>query len=258
MDAGLTQGQVAERIARDQSLISRVERGLALPDEAVLGAMFLVYNITDDEEREEFLQLAREAADPNWVSGGRRLAALIAEEKAAQKIVNVEPMIVPGLCQTEDYARSLAIGMGATQEQADQRARDRLERQAILEHDRAPELWAYIGEHAFRDLPCDVTVMAEQVRKLLTLGELPNVSIFVLPFNSGVTPAFYGSFLLTYPRRGDPLVRLEPYASTTTLSSRRHVRTYQAAVDAIHRKVMSAAGSAAFIGKLLNEMERGT
>jgi Domain of unknown function (DUF5753) len=57
------------------------------------------------EERGQLLQLARDAADPNWVVPGvaKQLAALIQDEEVATHIVNVQPLVIPGLLQTEDY-----------------------------------------------------------------------------------------------------------------------------------------------------------
>lgn len=256
---GLTQEQVAGRINRQHSRISKWERGIGLPSEADLGALLLLYEITG-EEREDFLRLAREAADPNWVSPGvgRRLASLIESERLARRIVNVEPLFIPGLCQTGDYAHAIMVGAGVTREQANQRVELRLDRQELLTSSGAPEFVAIIGEHALRYPPCARHVMIKQLQKLLTLARLPNVSIHVLPLDSGYSSALYGPFVLMEPRNGEPVVRQEHLAATTTLTNTRDVRTYQTAAEEIRRQAMDEVDSAAFIGNLLNEMEQRT
>lgn len=263
MRAGLTQRQVAEQLGRADSHVSRWEKGKLLPSEADTASMLLLYHVTG-EERDRLLAMAREAADPNWVvpGTGRRLAALIATENAAERIVNVEPEVIPGLLQTPEYARIVIANADVPHDQLDQRVEERLRRQNVLRKDDAPEYIAVIGEKALTYPPCDMTVMIDQFRKLLTLSELPNVSIHVLRLSVSDTPALFGAFLLMVPRRrgdrrSDPVVRQEHYRAATTLSSRRDVRDYQAAVDVILRKAMNASGSVTFIAKLLEEMERG-
>jgi transcriptional regulator with XRE-family HTH domain len=252
--AGLTQKQVADQIGIQHSRVSKWENGKGLPTEADLGVMLLLYEITGDE-RVEFLRLAREAADPNWVSPGvgRRLASLIESERLARRIVNFEPMHVPGLCQTPEYARAVMAGSGVTHAQLSQGVELRMSRQKVLTKDGAPEYVAIIAEYALRYPPCTRREMAGQLRKLLTLGRRPNVSILVLPFDCGPSAARHGPFVLTEPRQGDPVVRLEHYRSTTTLTNSRDVRDYQAAVEEIRGQ---AVGAAALIRKLLMEVER--
>lgn len=258
--AGLTQKQVGERIERQQHRVSKWEQGIGLPTEADLGKLLLVYEIAG-EEQEDFRRLLQEAAAPDRVSPGvgRRLASLIESERRARRIVNVEPLFIPGLCQTRDYAHAIMAGGGLTREQANQRVDVRMDRQALLADDNAPEFVAIIGVHALIHPPCDRPTMIEQLEKLLAMAELPTVSILVLPLDIGYSPALYGPFALIEPRKGEPVVRQEHLAATTTLTNTRDVRTYRTAVDDIHRQAMSADLSVAFIRKLLKEwsMEDG-
>lgn len=249
---------VGKQIRRHHSQISRWERGQGLPDEAVLGQMLLIYEVTP-EEGEDLLTLAREAADPNWISPGvgRRLAALIETEKRARRIVNLELVIVPGLCQTEEYARWIMLIAGVTRDQINTRVDLRLRRQDRLTDENAPEYVAIIGEQALRYPPCDRSVMIKQLQKLLTLAELPNVSIHVLPFGCRA-PAIESPFVLMELHRGDPMVHQEHYRATTTLTNPRDVGDYQAVVGEILRQVMNTAESIAFIGRLLEEWSRET
>lgn len=254
--AGMTQKEVAERIGRQHSRISKWEHGTGLPDEVDLGKMLMLYGIIGDQH-EDFLQLAREAAEPNWVSPGvgRRLASFVESEKLALRIVNYEPVIIPGLCQTGKYAREIMVTAGVPRDQISQRVDIRLSRQALLTYDDGPEYVAVIAEQALRYPQCDRPVMVEQLRHLLTLAGLPNVSIHVLPFGTRAR-AIEAPFVLIEPRHGDPMVHQEHYRATTTLTNPRDVREgYQAAVDEILRKAMSKVDSTAFITKLLKEME---
>lgn len=256
--AGFTQEQVAERIGRRHSHVSRWERGQLLPSPEQVAVLLSLYGVHEgSSEYDRVMHLAKKAADPNWITRGvnRTLATLAELEKIALRIVNVELTFIPGLLQTEAYARRIMASAGLTPDQVEERIRIRRERQKILERDNAPIYEAIIWEAALRHPPCDRATMAEQLRKLLVVGKRSTVSIRVLPFAAPPTPALEGTFVLIFPRRGEPQVQQEQYRVTATLTRRREVEDYVTAVDVIHREAMSVEDSAAFIGQLLQEME---
>ncbi|WP_460393140.1 helix-turn-helix domain-containing protein [Actinophytocola sediminis] len=257
--AGMTMETLGDRLGRSHSDISRWENGRRLPKETDTATVLGILGVTGDE-RDRLLQLAHDAADPNWVAPGvdKQLAALIEDEKTARSIVNVQPLIIPGLLQTEEYARAIMLGAGATRGQADHRVLVRLGRQAVLERRRAPKYLAIIGEHALRHPSCVPEVMAEQLHYLLKKAEKPNVTIEVLPIDIRYTPALEGPFVLLEFDRGDPVVQQEHFRSTTTLTDIKDVRDYQTAVDMIRRETMSEDESAKLITELMTEMERAT
>lgn len=253
--AGMTMEQLAAQLDRSHSDISRWENGKRLPSEADTAAVLGILGVTGDE-RNRLLQLARDAADPNWVAPGvdKQLAALIEDEKTARRIVTVQPLLIPGLLQTEDYARSIMTGAGVTRGQADQRVLMRIGRQAVLSRKNPPEYLAIIGEHALRYPPCESTVMANQLEHLLALAERhPAVTVLVLPMGIGYSPAMEGPFVLLEFNRGDPVVQQEHFRATTTLTDNRDVRDYQAAVEMTRGKAMNPEESSRFIADLLNE-----
>ena len=256
--ASMTLQQLAAQLDRSHSDISRWENGRRLPSEADTAAVLGILGVTG-VERNQLLQLARDAADPNWVAPGvdKQLAAHIEDEKTALRMINVQPLIIPGLLQTEDYARALALGDGATRGEADHRALVRVGRKAVLtrRRPRPPEFLAIIGEHALRFPPCDRETMAEQLHHLLTMGEHPNVMVLVTPMDIGYTPAIEGPFFLLEFERGDPVVRQMHYRATTTLTDSKDVRDYQAAVETIRSRSMSPLDSSQFITELMEEME---
>jgi transcriptional regulator with XRE-family HTH domain len=255
--AGMTLEQLAGQLGRAHSDLSRWETGKRLPSEADTAAVLGILRVTGDE-RHRLLQLARDAADPNWVAPGvdKQLAALIEDEKTASRITNVEPLIVPGLLQTEGYATSIMVGAGATRGQAEQRVLVRLGRQRLLDRRNAPELVAIIGEHALHYPPCSRDVMVDQLRHLSAVAERPNVTIMVLPFDVGYSPALEGPFVLLEFTQGAPVVQQEHYRSTTTLTDTKDVRDYVEAVAAIRGATLSPADSAELITKLGDELER--
>lgn len=255
--AGMTQEATAALLGRNRSHVSRFERAQLVPRPDEVAAMADLYQVTD-EERERLIRLAHEAAQLDWVIPGvdRSYATLIEVERDAERIVNVEPLLIPGLLQTAAYARPIMTGAGLTPEQAEERIRIRMARQALLEREDAPQYVAIIGTHALRFMPCDRTAATGQLRRLLEIAQRPNVSIHVLTSEVGYCAALEGAFVLVDPRRGDAQVHKEGYRATTTLTNSRDVRDYQAAVNTmIRRQVMGTVASAALIGSLLEGME---
>jgi transcriptional regulator with XRE-family HTH domain len=253
---GYTLAALGAKIGRSHDQLSRIERGqlgISVEDVAtVLGVLDV-----QGQRRDEILQLARDAANPNWVAPGvtKHLAMLTDYERAASRIVNVEPLLIPGLLQTMDYARSVMTSAGASPGEAEQRATHRMGRQNILTRARPVQFEAYIGEQALRYPPCDRTVMVEQLQALLKWSRMEHVTIRALPFDGGYSPALEGPFILLEFEKGPSVVQLEHYRSATTLTERRDVSDYMSAVDTIRRQAMSPAATEGLIAKLSDEVE---
>ena len=117
--AGLSTSELGTRLGRSHTHVSRWENGKLTPREADVGAVLGILGVTGDE-RERLLQLARDAGDPNWVAPGvgKQLTVLTEYERTAQRITDVEPLLIPGLLQTGNYARSIMLGAGATRGEA--------------------------------------------------------------------------------------------------------------------------------------------
>jgi transcriptional regulator with XRE-family HTH domain len=255
--AGMTLEQLAGQLGRSHSDLSRWETGKRIPSEADTAAVLGILGVIGDD-RDRLVQLAREAANPNWVAPGvnRGLAALIEDEKVARHIVNVEPLVIPGLLQSDDYANAIMTGAGASRGEIEQRVLVRMGRQRLLTRRNAPEFVAVIGEHALRYPPCTAVEMVDQLQHLLTMSEHKNVTIHVLPFGIGYSPAHEGSFVLLEFAQGAPVVHQEHYRSTTTITESRDVRDYAEAVESILGKTLNPADSAGAIERLAEEMEQ--
>lgn len=244
-------------IGRGSSHISRWETGRLIPSETDAATVLGALGVTGDR-REELLELARDAADPNWVAPGldRQLAALTEYERTASLITNVQPLLIPGLMQTADYARSIMIGSGATRGEADQRVTFRLGRRDVLTRRKAVAYVAVIGEHALRYPPCARPVMAEQLRQLITLSEIATLTLAVVPLGTGYSPALEGPFVLIEFERAKPVVHLEHYRSSATITDARDVTDYQDAAARVRRAALSAAESVRLCAAIAEEMEQ--
>ncbi|MGW3469789.1 helix-turn-helix domain-containing protein [Saccharopolyspora sp. NPDC000995] len=254
---GMSTQALGKKLGRSHTHISRWENGKLTPSEADAGAVLGILGVTG-KERERLLQLARDAGDPNWVAPGvdRQLAALTEYERTARTVTDVQPLLIPGLLQTADYARSIMVGAGTTRGEADRRVTFRLGRRDVLTRRNPVELVAIIGEHALRYPPCDRDVMVEQLRHLVKWGELDNVNIHAIPIDQGYSPTLEGPFVLIEFDRAKAVVHLEHYRSSTTITDATDVKDYQTATDSVRKAALSADLTASLIAEIADEMER--
>ncbi|WP_433439908.1 helix-turn-helix domain-containing protein [Nonomuraea sp. CA-141351] len=118
-------------------------------------------------------------------------------EATAEAIRTWEPLIVPGLLQTEEYARAVLSGdVGATPEQVEEHVIARMERQSILQRPKPPMLWIVIDEAVLHRPIGSPTVMSAQLTRLVEAGQAPRITIQVLPLNAYSTIGLAGGFAI--------------------------------------------------------------
>src|ERR1700756_1733304 len=153
---GITAEQAAEAIRGSHSKISRMEHGRVGFKERDVEDLLTLYGIGEGDEREALLKLAREANTPGWWQGYSDILPHWVEpyfglEAAASFIRNYELQFVPGLLQTEGYARALIrLGNAATEDDVVRRGEARLSRQEILGRESPPRLWVVMDEGTLR------------------------------------------------------------------------------------------------------------
>jgi hypothetical protein len=245
---GLTRAEAGEPIRSSESKISRMELGrVALKERDVLDLLTL-YGVDDLQERDALLARVREANAPGWWSSYSDVTPnwfqrYLGLEATATLIRTYEVQFVPGLLQTEEYARAVVpLGPGAAhQDQIARRVRLRLERQQLLTRPQPPKLWAVVDEAALRRPVGGPRVMRDQLEALITIvTKMPNVRLQVLPLAAGGHAAAGGSFtILRFPQRELPdVVYLEQLTSALYLDSREDVDFY---FDAVNRLFVEAA-----------------
>ena len=176
--AGMTLAEMGRVVGYHKSQVSRVERGVRAPTRKFAQMCDLAF----PEHGGWFLRFYDDSrqwsAMPPWFRNW------IEHEQRAVNLRIWQPSSLSGLVQTETYALAqLRTFPGATAEQVAERLSARMARQAILtrETPAAPMLWFLIDEAALRRQTGSALIMAEQLERLLTLAELPNVTIQAVP-----------------------------------------------------------------------------
>ncbi|WP_433475010.1 helix-turn-helix domain-containing protein [Spirillospora sp. CA-142024] len=116
-------------------------------------------------------------------------------EAEAATIRAFDVAMVNGLLQTESYIRTV-LGRNQRPDMVDQLVKDRLKRQELFTAEDAPQAWFTIDEFALRRVIGGPTVVREQLQHLLSISELPNVWIDVVPQDAGYYPGLGGSFIM--------------------------------------------------------------
>jgi transcriptional regulator with XRE-family HTH domain len=202
LDAGLTQEQVAAAMDWSLSKLIRIENGsvgISLND---LKAILAHYKITEDGRVAELIALSRGARERSWWSSYRdippRLVQLIEYESASFIIRNFQPMVIPGLLQTEEYATAMIRNYSpkATEQEVKTGIEVRIKRQQLLQQPEMPLMFFIMDEGAVRRVVGGREAMRRQIERLLDESAKPNVTIEVIPFSAGAHPGMAGSFML--------------------------------------------------------------
>ena len=233
-DAQITTEQAAASIRGSHSKISRMEHGRVGFKERDIGDLLTLYGVTSGEEREALLRLAREANTPGWWQGYSDILphwveAYFGLEAAASVIRTYEVQFVPGLLQTEGYARALIrLGNAPAEEDVIRRAEARISRQDILSRQTPPRVWAVVDEGALCRPIGGRAVMRDQVKHLIDMCDHPAVTLQVLPFQAATHPAMGGPF--TILRFSEPdlrdVVYIEQLTSALYLDKAAEVDSY--------------------------------
>jgi len=237
---GVTRQAAGYTIRASESKISRLELGRVSFKERDVDDLLTLYGVADKTEREALLQLARDANTPGWWHRYNDVLpnwfqTYVGLEESAAMIRTYELQFVPGLLQSEGYARSvIRLGnSGAADHEIDQRVELRMQRCERLSAPDAPRLWAVLDEGALRRPIGGPEVMRGQFEHLIEMSKLPNVTIQIMPFRFGGHAAEGGAFsILRFPEQDLPdVVYVENLTGAMYLDKRDDVDTYLQAME---------------------------
>ncbi|MGW4986658.1 helix-turn-helix domain-containing protein [Streptomyces mirabilis] len=201
--AGLTAGEAATVMGMQASHISNVESGRTPLSRERLRALVEASRCKDTTYVDALVEMGQASGKGWWTEYRDRLRPSLLDlaelEDGACDIVCYEPMFVPGLLQTEEYATAgYRDGYtSASRSEQDREVEFRMHRQAVLSGEHAPRLHAVIHEAALHVSFGDPAIRRGQLIRLLEAAELPNVTLQILPFDGAV--AFGTSFTTLRP-----------------------------------------------------------
>jgi len=191
--AGVSRSELARQLCKSESLVQAIE----------LGQRAATPQVTDDLEvalsaggvlaklRDEMGSGLSYQAYPSWFQDWAN------KEAEATTLRWFEPLIVPGLLQTEDYARAIfRTRLKTTEEEIDELVAARLRRQEILTRNDPPMLWVILDEGVMRRPVGGRHVMAEQVHRLIEAAQRPTVRIEIVQAATGAHDGLEGPFII--------------------------------------------------------------
>jgi len=260
--ARLTCEEVAEHLECSASKISRVETGRVSVSPRDVRDMLELYGVPE-QQRDSLVQLSRDSRQKGWWHAysdtiNPQFATYVGLETAASEIRVYEVNIIPGLLQTEDYARTMirSATMNGSHDDIERTVALRMARQPALTRDDPPMLWTVVDEAALRRRVGGAELMRAQLEHVLELSSLKNVAMQVIPFAAGAHPAMGRPFvILVFPERIDPdVVYLEDLTSTLYLEDVDEVDRYNVFFNHLRATALSFEDSAALITSVLKDL----
>ncbi|MBQ1089242.1 helix-turn-helix transcriptional regulator [Streptomyces sp. B93] len=244
---GKSLAQLADETGYEKSYLSRLESGERLSKMTVMEDLDAYYGTSD--------LLVR-----HWKAA--RLDAFkdqykeYMELEATARVIWVFTPGVPGLLQTEDFARGVLSGGQTTadgDEAVEEQVAARLGRQYVLRQEPQPEVRIIMDEFALRRPAARAEVWRDQLLHLVAAAKWPNVALQVLPFSAGAHHHMTGSLTLLWQRNGTAVAYKEGNGCSRLIDDMDDVLRQRASFDRLRDLALSPSDSLAFIRETQEE-----
>jgi len=263
--ADLTREAVTDKTGINNATLYRIETARARPQMRTLASLLNLYEV-DDEQRSYLTSLCRDASQQGWLRPyhsdlPEEYTAYISFESEAQGVRNYESLFIPGLLQTEDYARAVIRGVlpSATDAEVEDRVRARIERQDVLSKDTPLKFWAVLDEAALHRVVGGPAVMRAQLDRLASAAKAPSVTFQVIRFGAGAHPGMPGQFVLMDfidPMDTD-MIYIDTMAGDLFLESDADISRYRTIFDNLVAVALSPNDSVSLVADIANELKGG-
>ena len=262
---GLTSTEAAKRLGMSgPSVISKIELGRQRVPASQLDAFFEAYEVTSAHKKQELRDLATLASSSRRANVLREYRGHIPDpfgeylylEDLAVRSDTYAPIIIPGLLQTEDYARTVVerSRQWQTSREVANFVDLRMARQQVLTRKAPLHLWCILDEATLRREVGGKQIMKRQLQSLLDITEEHrNVTLQVLPFSHGAHAAVDGAFhILSFPA-GPPVVVVEPMTTTLYLEDDGDIGRYETGFNHLRTEALDTVQSRNIITNTIKE-----
>ncbi|WP_269082843.1 helix-turn-helix domain-containing protein [Allosalinactinospora lopnorensis] len=236
-NVGMTGEEAAEKMSWSGSKLSRIERGQVASNSDDIRDLLELYGVNEPGLRQTLVMLARESRRRGWwhVYGDvlpERFEVYLGLEPEANALHFYQSVVVPGLVQTERYARALlqAHPMEVDAREIERRVELRIRRQELLFQENPPKTWVVLDEAVLHRPIGGPEVMAEQLQHLMKISTEQHITVQVLPFGAGAHSGLNGSFdILEFPEAdvyAPRLVHLENLTNSLYIEKAKEVQNY--------------------------------
>ena len=262
---GLTQDQVAHEMDWSLSKIIRIEGASSSISANDLKALLSLYGITESERVDSLLALAKAGRERSWWSAYRDAAPslllqLIEYESVASAIRQFETLFIPGILQTEEYARAVIQNYYDDEGPGSDKLRAlvelRVRREGLLNSEHSPSFNFMLDEAAVSRLVGGSSVMRSQLRRLIAVAEKPNVTVEIVPFSAGLHPGMRGPFeIIEFVDSLDKdIVFVETPRGDIISDDPKETKSYRDAFDRLEKASLGPRDSLALLARIAEEM----
>ena len=246
--AGLSQEQLGQRVGYSAALVGKVETGERAPsqdfakrcDQAMPGAEGLF-------ARMHALTQRWDGGYPSW------FAEWVEAERRAASLCWWEPLLVPGLVQTADYARALfEAWRQADGDELEQLVTGRMDRQSIFDRPDPPSLWVIVDEGVLHRRIGSAKIMHDQLTHLADVADRPNVTVQVVPGEVGAHVGLLGGFAIASVD-GESIVYMESPDQGQTTQTPSVVAKVSATFDTLRAEALPRVTSRDLIKRVAEE-----
>jgi transcriptional regulator with XRE-family HTH domain len=261
---GISRADAGWAIRGSESKISRMELGRVGFKDRDVADLLTLYGVEDAGERTRLLALAEEANATGWWQSYSDVLSTWFQnyldlEQAAELIRTYEVQFVPGLLQTDAYARAvIALGGSApSPDEIERRTQLRMARKQVLDRADPPRLWAVLDEAVLRRPIGGIEVFREQIQALIEASKRPAVHLQILPFSAGGHSAAGGAFsILRFDHREVPdIVYIEHLTSGFYLEKRDDVDHYARTIGQLFIEAEPPAATPGILRAILRDLE---
>ncbi|WP_328582416.1 helix-turn-helix domain-containing protein [Streptomyces sp. NBC_00370] len=244
--AGMSQRALAKAALMAPSLLNKIEAAKRLPTKELSVLADELFGTGDHFRR--LWPLVMKYAYPKW------FRPFVELEEAASQIRSFQVQVVPGLLQTEDYARAVLSEGRINRDRVEELVTARLERQRILEREEPPELWMVLDENVLRRRIGSVDTMRGQLERLLTAAQTPSNVVQIVPFDVGGHAGVGGPFSALAMDEGPDVVYVDGFLQGQIFAEIEHVRAATRTYDLLTADALSTDRSIHMIANALKEL----
>jgi DNA-binding XRE family transcriptional regulator len=245
-----SQDQFARELGFDRTVVVKAETGARPPSDEMAARIAEMFPGLCNGLYGQLVAIARKSNGPipGW------FADWLTREREATSIRIWQPIIVPGLLQTADYARALFVGerKSLDDEALEELVTARLARQAIFDKPVAPHLWVVLDESVLHRLIGTPKTMHDQLAQLADLSERPYISIQVIPASAGAHAGLACAFLIGSTDSEPDLLLIEAIEDET-IRDQEVVRKAAVAFDLVRGDALPRGSSQDLILKVAEE-----
>jgi len=254
--------QVAAAINRDIGVMSRWETGERTPKPEQVAQILTTLGVNGDRY-EDIMTLAYGTNESQWVAitlpeQRQQMAAYVDWEQSATRIVEVAPLLIPGLLQTADYIKAIMTDAGVPTGEIALRVTTRLGRREAITKPKPADLLVLLGQAALNQDIGGKQVTVTQLKYLLEMAARPNIQLRIIPDHCGWHPGLEGAFALIESSAKDKgaIVFVGNRRTVLMLHEDRDMNAYKRAIDRIMSLSLQPDVSAGLIRDLIKRMEK--